>query len=180
LSIDNQYKSNIERTNQIITELLKNIKNRQLRTTKRSSGLQKKAHPKSQLETYRSLLSQLSKKKTQHKINMDSDVEYLGTKYPLFVNRKENIVPLIKIEPIEEEDSKFEFTTMDDLIMLEAILKIYLEVLSNFQESIDESKHNCNKFTTQCISSEIYGHKTNFFVEKITGLKINKEEYVRY
>ena len=139
----------------------------------------------SQLSTYFSLLDQYStphqkpkrkreqKNTKSNKIQIQNDIEYVSTKYPLYIKRNERnqlLLNEIKIESDEEETNnlnKFEFTTMDDLIMTEAVLNIYKHNLNDIKKEIDELKTNCNEFRSESISGINYERKKTFIIEYI-------------
>ena len=123
----------------------------------------------SQLATYYSFLHQYStahqkpkrkrekNNKKSNKIQIQNYIEYVSTKYPLYIKRNERnqlLLNEIKIESNEEETNnlnKFEFTTMNDLIMTEVVLNVYKHDLNNIQKEIDKFKTNCNEFRSESI-----------------------------
>ena len=201
MSVNNIYQSNIDKAFEIVSKRLRKAKddaNDHLKDWNHSSTIKIKTEPisieetiitelaeydqhNSQLTTYYSLLHQYSsaqqkpkqKKKKSNQIQIQNDIEYVSTKYPLYIKRNERnqlLLNEIKIESNEEETNnlnKFEFTTMNDLIMTEVVLNVFKHDLNNIQKEIDQFKTNCNEFRSKSISSINYERKKTFIIEYI-------------
>ena len=199
MSVDNIYQSNIDKAFEIVSKRLEKVKddaNDHLKDWNHSSTIKIKTEPidetktteiaendqhNSQLTTYYSLLHQYSsaqqkpkqKKKKSNQIQIQNDIEYVSTKYPLYIKRNERnqvLLNEIKIESNEEETNnlnKFEFTTMNDLMMTEVVLSVFKHDLNNIQQGIDQFKTNCNEFRSKSISSINYERKKTFIIEYI-------------
>ena len=82
------------------------------------------------------------------------------------MNSREQIQTIIKLEPIEDNStraSKFIFTSIDDMLMLETLLEIHCNDFLQLQVLIDEFKNNCNAFKKN--TNEFT--RENYFVEVI-------------
>ena len=199
MSVDNIYQSNIDKAFEIVSKRSRKVKddaNDHLKDWNHSSTIKIKTEPidetktteiaendqhNSQLSTYYSLLHQYStaqqkpkrKREQNNQIQIQNDIEYVSTKYPLYIKRNERnqlLLNEIKIESNEEETNnlnKFEFTTMNDLMMTEVVLNVYKHDLNNIQKEIDEFKTNCNEFRSKSISSINYERKKTFIIEYI-------------
>ena len=198
MSDNNNYQSNIDKAFETFSNRLNKVKedlNDYLNEWKQSSTdtiqtetvtpeiAEEDNQHSSQLASYYSLLSQFSashekpkrkreqKNKKSNQAQFQNDVEYVSTKYPLFIKRNEQnqlLLNEIKIESNEKEKTNnFEFTTMDDLCMTEAVLDIYKHDLIEIQKEIDDFKTNCNEFRNTNISSKNYEQKKSLIIEYI-------------
>ena len=105
------------------------------------------------------------------------------------MNSREQIQTIIKLEPNEDystRSSKFIFTNIDDMLMLETLLEIHCNHLLQLQALIDEFKTNCNAFKTNTNEftkendfGRSYKEKTKSIINYIKTIDLREKEYWR-
>ena len=101
-------------------------------------------------------------------------------------NKREQMHPLIKLEPIEEitPRARFIFNNIDDMLIVETILEKHCKDLLSIQTSIEKFKTSCNAFKTNANEftrendyGRSYKEKTKSIIKYIKTIDVKEKEY---
>ena len=105
------------------------------------------------------------------------------------MNSREKMQTIIKLEANEDystRSSKFIFTNIDDMLMLETLLEIHCNDLLQLQALIDQFKNSCNAFKTNANEftrendfGRSYKEKTKSIINYIKTIDLREKEYWR-